>query len=170
MTLSLSRIRRGQDRAAMGWLHRCHARRRSRDLAGGTDSRLLHRHRLFGPWLRHRAGRRPADGRSGCRIDTDRRSATVPLVALLRRLDDRGHCRSLIRLLSTAVRQSLEFDGTLRRVSGALTKRLYRSTRRSRHHSASRQPTRAPPPTTRQNRPTDEPPQVMPIYQAPRQR
>ena len=60
-----------------------------------TRPGLLHRHRLLGPRLRHRARRRAARRRPRDRQRPDRRSDAVPLLALHRRLADRADQRRL---------------------------------------------------------------------------
>ncbi len=79
-------LRECQGGAAVGRAHRRDARCRAGHLAGRQHPRLLHRDRLLGPRLRHRAGRRPARGRPRDRQRPDRRSDAVPLLALHRRL------------------------------------------------------------------------------------
>src|SRR5271156_6864392 len=69
------------DRGAMGGADRCHARRGSRDLAGGGIAGLLSRERIFRPRLRDRSRRRTSDRRSRHRRQPDRRSDALSVRA-----------------------------------------------------------------------------------------
>ena len=82
---------------SMGRLYRCHTGCSAGDLRGRFPARLLHLHRLFRTWLRHRPRRRPADGGAGHGGAPGGRSRALPLLALFRRQQAESHRRRLSR-------------------------------------------------------------------------
>ena len=71
---------------ALGRNDRCDSRCDPRHFQRGQLARLLHCHRLLGPWLRHRTRRWPADGGHCHRSRSDRRSVSFPFLPLHRRI------------------------------------------------------------------------------------